>query len=57
MPKEKAVRKSLSHAAVLEMAKASVDANNCFTTKHGKARDKIKPKIPQLPPGDIFFKT
>ena len=45
-------KKMLSHSAVLNAAGKSQDAaNSSFVTKHGKSKDKIKPKIPATPPG------
>ncbi|KAF2369089.1 Bromodomain associated domain [Trinorchestia longiramus] len=56
-PKNKSAKKSLSHSAVLSMAGAAVDSSFCFTTKHGKSKDKLKPKIPPTPPGTSRFLT
>ena len=49
--KSSASKKSLSHSAVLGMAGVGVDSSLCFTSKHGKSKDKMKPKIPATPPG------
>ena len=40
-------KKSLSHSAVLNAARDAMS----YTTKHGKSKDKVKPKIPATPPG------
>uniref|UniRef100_A0A2P2I1D5 Transcription initiation factor TFIID subunit 3-like n=1 Tax=Hirondellea gigas TaxID=1518452 RepID=A0A2P2I1D5_9CRUS len=54
-PKIKNSKKSLSHSAVLSMAGVGMDSSMCFTTKHGKSKDKVKPKIPPTPPGTNRF--
>ncbi|XP_047738009.1 transcription initiation factor TFIID subunit 3 [Hyalella azteca] len=56
-PKTKSSKKSLSHSAVLSLAGAAVDSSLCFTTKHGKPKEKLKPKIPATPPGTSRFLT
>lgn len=44
-------KKSLSHNAVLNMAGVGMDSSLCFTSKHGKPKEKMKPRIPATPPG------